>query len=475
MKSRVLFALVFLSCEIKNDFLVDVYCERYMEGCFMKGKWIAVFVGIVMIASTLMGCGLVAHVDAKPINSERLLKNDDEILDVEELDTDYIDELNGFAYDIFDQLSDGNNIFISPYSISLALSMLYNGADEETRLEMAEMLGFDTLSGFTNEYSKESNEYMNANAKHLIEALQDADSKVTFNVANSIWLSKDAKFNERIDSVLLAPVRQYYNADILQVDFREDQTLNDVNKWVSNHTDGMIDPFLERFQDKENLRLFLANAIYFNGKWTNPFQTDQTRKYQFNGTNGTRMVDMMFMREEKYRYLAENGLRGVELPYGDERMVMNVIVPEDTTAMTIGEIYDTLTTEDINQFLSKLDSAEKKELGTLALPKFEMEYGTVNLNKALQELGMVDAFAESSADFGLIGDDLFVGAVSHMAKIQVEEWGTKAAGATGIEMIATGMPLDPPTNFIVDVPFLFLIRDKDTGAIVFVGIMNNID
>ena len=440
----------------------------------MRRKWIAIFISFVMVASTLVACGVATRV-AEPINDVKLFKGEDEILTVEELDKAYIDGLNGFAYDIFDQLTGDDNVFISPYSISLALSMLYNGADEETRVEMAQVLGYDRLRNYTSEYNKEANDYMNANARYLIDGLGKADSKVTLNVANSIWLSKDADFSETIDTALLSPVRQYYNADIFQVDFREDQTLDDVNKWVSNHTDGMIDPFLQEFQDKNNLRLFLANAIYFNGKWTYPFQKDQTRKYQFNGINGVQMVDMMFMHEEEYRYFSENGLRGVEIPYGNERMVMNVIIPEDTANTTIGEIYDTLMTEDITGFLSKLDKAAKHELGTLALPKFEMEYGTVNLNNALQELGMVDAFDESSADFGLIGDDLFVGAVSHMAKIQVEEWGTKAAAATGIEVVTTAMPLDPPIDFIVDVPFLFIIRDKDTGAILFIGMMNDIE
>ena len=427
-----------------------------------------------MIASTLVGCGMATHVGVEPINDGKSIKREGEILAVGELDRAYIEGLNGFAYDIFDQLLSGDNVFISPYSISLALSMLYNGADQETRAEMAEMLGFDRLTNYTSEYDKEANDYMNANARYLMNSLHEADSEVTLKLANSIWSSKDANFSETIDTALLSPVRQYYNADIFQVDFREDQTLKDVNKWVSNHTDGMIDPFLEKFQDKDNLKLFLANAIYFNGKWTNPFQKDRTRKHQFYGTDGLQTVDMMFMYEENYRYYSENGLRGVELPYGDERMVMNIIIPEDTVNSSIGEICDTLKAEDITRFLSQLDKASKIELGTLALPKFEMEYGTVNLNNALQELGMIDAFSESSADFNLIGDNLYLGTVSHMAKIQVEEWGTKAAAATGLEVTKTSMPLDPSIDFIVDVPFLYFIRDKDTGTILFIGIMNNI-
>lgn len=441
----------------------------------MGKKWISIFLSLIMITVTLVSCSMASRISAKPINDIKSIQGKEEILSVEELDKAYIDGLNGFAYDVFDQLSRGDNVFLSPYSIFLAISMLYNGADKETRVEMAKMLGFDQLSYYTAEYHKEANDYMNANAQYLMELLHKTDSKVTMKVANSIWTSKDAVFSETIDLSLLSPVRQYYNADIFQVDFRDDQTLKDVNQWVIKHTDGMIDPFLEEFQDKANMRLFLANAIYFNGKWANPFQKEHTRKYQFHGTRGEQTADMMFMHDEKYRYYNEKGLRGIEIPYGEERIVMNVIIPEDTQNATIGEIYHVLKAEDIKDFLSQLDKAPKIELGTLALPKFEMEYRAQDLNTALQELGMIDAFNDSNADFGFIGDNLFVSNVSHMAKIQVEEWGTKAAAATGIEMTTTAMPLDSSMDFIVDVPFLYIIRDRDTGAILFIGMMNNIE
>ena len=458
--------------------MLTAYNLRAVAGMevIMKSKWIVIVLCIALIGSTLAGCDLVIHADAtQPINSSKLMEDSDDVIEAQELDSTYADGLNEFAYNIFSKLKGKENVFISPYSISMALSMLYNGADEKTRTEVAKVLGYHLLTDYSNAYSETANQYMNANSKYLMDVLQKADPKVEISIANSIWLAKDVAFQDTIDTALLAPVRNYYNADIFQVDFTKDKTLDQVNEWVSDKTEGMIDPFLEQFQDKELLRLFLANAIYFNGKWSKPFSPDDTRPEPFIGLNSTETVDMMFMNKEEYRYYSENGMRAIEIPYGNGSVVMNVLIPEDTENSSISEVYDALSTSVVNQFLEKLDAAYIQELGTLALPKFEMEYGTKSLNGALQELGMKDAFIEGEADFALIGDDLFVSQVSHKAKIQVEEWGTKAAAATGIEYGTTSALPEEPLQFIVNVPFIFFIRDKQTDSILFMGEMNQMN
>jgi len=269
--------------------------------------------------------------------------------------------------------------------------------------------------------------------------------------------------------------RNYYDSDIFQVDFTDDKTLKNVNEWVSDKTDGMIDPFLEKFQDKEALRLFLVNAIYFNGKWSNPFSPDDTRSQSFQGITNTSMVDMMYMLDQEYRYYSANGMKGIEIPYGNENLVMNILIPEDTANTTINEVYAMLSATEMEGYLRQLDDVAKTEVGTLAMPKFEMEYGTVSLNETLKELGMKSAFEENNANFDLIGEDLFVSMVGHKAKIQVEEWGTKAAAATGIDVNTTSAPMDEPLRFIVDVPFVFFIRDKQSDIILFMGEMNNMN
>lgn len=455
----------------------------------MKNRLLPLGLLIILAVSIMSGCDVTTGARAEaPINLSKILNTDDEvdeanetnsvnemevIDEIDELDEVHMEGLTKFAFDMFMKQRDGDNIFISPYSISLALSMVYNGADGETRNEIAELLGYDMIEGYTSDYSIEANAYMNSNEKYLIEALLNVDPKVQINLANSIWMAENAKFNDTIDEALLAPVGKYYGGDIFQVDFTLDETLDQVNKWVSDNTDKMIDPFLEQFRDKESLMLFIANAIYFNGKWTLPFEKNNTRQAPFYGSEGTSEVDMMHMSGEQYRYLASEGIRGVEIPYGNENLVMNVLIPEDPNNVFIGELLARKSSEELNSFLLELDKSSKIKLGTLALPKFEMEYGTVDVTKALKELGMTEAF-DDNANFSLIGNNIFISTISHKAKIEVEEWGTKAAAATGLEMDLTSMPLDPPINFIVDVPFVFTIRDKVTGTILFIGEMNNI-
>ena len=438
----------------------------------MRRKEIAVIVCTILICSTLVGCGMsIGGAKVKPINGAKVV-NKQEIVEIENIDDSYVNGLNEFAFQTFNKLEDGENVLISPYSITLALSMLYNGADGDTRTEMAELFGYNMLDNYTKDYSESSNNYMNANSKVLIDSLQKADQKATISIANSIWLAENAVFKDSAETALFSPVRAYYNGDIYQVDFEKEETLKQVNQWVSDKTEGMIDPFLEAFTD--NLRLLLVNAIYFNGEWTVPFEPDKTIPTTFSGLDSTNEVDTMYMSEETYRYYSIDGIRGLEIPYGNGRLVMDVLIPEDKNNTNIGELYGALTSQDKSDFLNKLDSTDKTKVQSLALPKFKIEYGMVELNKTLQDMGMKSAF-EDSANLDLIGDDLFVSLVGHTAKIEVEEWGTKASAATVVETNTTAMPVETePLNFLVNIPFIFLIRDTQTGTILFMGEINDL-
>jgi serpin B len=277
-----------------------------------------------------------------------------------------------------------------------------------------------------------------------------------------VYVYKDANI---INNIIL-----FYVIILKNPDFKEEKTLEALNKWVSDKTEGMIDPFIESFSDPELLRLYLVNAVYFNGEWSVPFDPQKTRKSYFTGKSGSITVDMMGMYGKEYRYLSENGIRGIEIPYGDGRLVMNILIPEDPENIFIDELYDGLSAEEIEAFLEKLDTAGKTEISRLELPKFEIEYGLKNLNDALKDLGMKKAFEVGGADFKQIGESLYVSAVVHKAKIKVEEWGTEASAATGIEVNTEAALLDP-NNFIVDVPFIYFIRDTQTDTILFMGEM----
>lgn len=441
----------------------------------MKQKFFALMLCIILTGGLLAGCNKTTKIEASLLMNEEIdLEAYEEGVELETLNENYIAGLNKFAYQSFRELQGDDNIVFSPYSISLALSMLYNGTDSKTREEMAELLGYQNLEDYTIEYSEQANQYMNANSKLLIDFLENVDKKVEINAANSIWLSNKGEFSHRIENALLSPVRYFYDGDIFNVDFMKKETLDNLNLWVSERTDGMIDPFLDSFSNPEMLQLFLVNAVYFNGEWSLPFEPRDTSRGMFYGAQHSTEVDMMHLNKEKFRYYNEDGIQGIELPYGDGRIVMDILIPADTSKKdkNIRKLFNDLTPAEADQFFDKLDTAEVMKIGAVALPKFEMEYGLVDLNDSLKELGMKQAFLEGEADLSLIGDDLFVSHVMHKAKIEVAEWGTKAAAATGIGVDTTSVEADPLIMFIVDVPFLFFIRDTQTDTILFMGGMN---
>lgn len=439
----------------------------------MRRKVIALLLILAMAGSILSGCSSLRKAAASQLmNGEDSIKNYEGTIELEELDAAYTGGQNEFAYRIFETMETGENIFLSPYSIVMALSMLYNGSDQGTRAEMAKLLGYDLLEGYTTEYSEAANHYMNANSRLLMDQLVTADPKVKINIANSIWLAKEKEFSDQIEAALLSPARYYYDGDIFDVDFTEKKTLELVNEWVSDKTEGMIDPFLEEFSDPDSMRVFLANAVYFNGKWSTPFEPMDTREIPFYGEKETQTVDMMHHFNKYFRYYNEHGIQVIEVPYGDGRIVMNILIPEDKQQQSILKLYDGLSREELEDYFDKLDSTDKIKIGILGVPKFELEYGLAELNGALSGMGMEEAFIPDEADFELIGEDLYVGRVVHKAMIKVEEWGTKAVAATGIDMQAGSVePEEPPVNFIADVPFLFFIRDTATDTILFMGSM----
>lgn len=438
----------------------------------MRRKAIALLLIIVMSVGTLSGCSNLRKASAaQPMNGKDSIKNYEGTIKLEEMDRAYTDAQREFAYQIFHSVEEGENTFLSPYSIAMALSMLYNGADQGTREEMAKLLGYDLLEGYTPDYDEAANHYVNANNSLLMRLLQAASyPKVKINIANSVWLAKEGEFSDQLDTALLAPARYYYDGDIFNVDFRKEETLEDVNQWVSKKTNGMIDPFLDSFSDPESTRVFLANAVYFNGEWKLPFEPRDTREVTFYGEKETARVDMMHLFVEKFRYYSEGGMQGIALPYGNGTIVMNILIPEDKQ-QSIRELYEGLTSKEKDGFFDKLDRAALTKIGTLGVPKFELEYNLEKLNDILIGMGMKEAFSRQDADFELIGKELYVSRVTHKARIRVEEWGTEASAATGIEADTTAAPAEPPLNFIVDVPFLFFIRDTATDTILFLGSM----
>lgn len=357
---------------------------------------------------------------------------------------------NRFAFDMYKQIEEpGENVFFSPYSISSALAMTYTGAEGLTQKEMK------VVFGFPDDKEAVGKAYQILN-RHL-DTLTDEETEL--NVANSLWCQEDYDFLEDFLSIN----KKYYDAGVRKVNFRKDHTgaRKQINQWVENATkeriknligEGMLDP---------SVRLVLANAIYFKGLWEFPFEKKQTQTDIFYaGKDYSKHVRFM-NRSVSVKYFEDELAQVIELPYAGKELSMMILLPQET--------------DGIKKLENKLDSAlYRKYLDAMYtrkvdvyLPRFKVE-AQYNLNDPMKNLGMRSAF-DRRADFsGMTGKkDLFISDVAHKAFVEVTEEGTEAAAATGVVMSKTS--LVKKLEFKADHPFIYMIRDNRTGAILFMG------
>ena len=331
----------------------------------------------------------------------------------------------------------GGNIFISPLSISIALTMTYNGAVGETERAMAEVLEIDALDLST---------INNAN-----KALRDSlGPKVQISIANSIWSRQGIEFNPEF----LDRNRVFFGAEIASLDFNSPQATHIINEWVDTNTNGKIEKIVDRI-DPQTL-LFLINAIYFKGSWQDEFDKSMTRPGTFHLPNGSEKRVQMMRREGEYPYFHGENFEATSLPYGDGRMSMYIFLPNRNS--NLNKFLRDLTAENWEQWIPQLQDRRQ----TMMLPRFKLEY-EVRLNDTLEALGMGIAFG-GGADFSGMGPSLFISEVRHKTFVEVNEEGTEAAAVTAV----TGVKSLPPA-FRVDRPFFFAIYDTETETILFMG------
>lgn len=355
-----------------------------------------------------------------------------------------IDSYNQFGFNLYQQLSNKENILLSPVSIALALSMAYNGASGETQAAMAEAL---LIEGIDVEQLNQSN-------KLLLAMLQDSD--VTVEIANSLWLRKGVPFLPGF----IGDNKTYYDAQVSELDFASAAAAPTINKWVKDQTKGLIEDIVEGSIDPMTLA-FLINAVYFQGDWTDAFAAANTRDNTFHSPGG--QVTVPFMNKTaSFDYLEDKDLQAIRLPYGKGNMAMYVFLPQN-----LEEFHKNLTQEQWAEWRMGFESAR----GELSLPKFKFEYEQ-SLNEALAALGMGLAFDPMGADFSKmveLAEDVHISEVKHKAFIEVDEKGTEAAAVTSIEIQVTSMPPVSSFTMKIDRPFFFLIHDQQTDAILFMG------
>lgn len=353
---------------------------------------------------------------------------------------------NSFGLAVYNKLFQEDQMMVSPLSLSLALSMCSAGADGQTAKDMCATLGF---ADFTTEE-------MSAYYKKMVSALLEADPKTTFEVANSIWIGNRTTAKKGF----IKHAEDYYSSEVYNVDFSQKSTVDAINKWCSDKTHGKIKSIMSK--PDPDLMMALINALYFYGKWS--FEFDKTAKENFKAINGnTVKTDMMHARED-LMYSESDGFRMVRLPYGNGSFSMEVILPggNESLKSAVARLDDSV--------LNGLDSSVRKADVDLKLPKFTFEY-QADLVDILKDLGMGLAFS-NLADFSKMAEQsLKISQVKQKTFIDVNEKGTEAAAVTFIGMMATSAgPIEKPfVEFHADRPFLFLIREKSTGAILFMG------
>jgi serine protease inhibitor len=365
---------------------------------------------------------------------------------------------NNFAFKLLKQLvkeEPSENIFISPYSASTVLQMGANGAVGQTKTEMQQMLGTENLSTAD----------VNTANKNIAQALNDGNTNVILTTANAIWYRQG--FSVQPD--FLACNRDYFDATVDPLDFADPHAVAIINHWASEKTHGRIDHIADGMIDPNNTRLFLANAVYFKGKWADPFDASNTKDQPFYLRDGSQKTVSMMGKFKTFTYRRGTGYQAVRLPYEDGNLAMYIFLPDTNSSperllsIMNGHTWQQVTKPGFND-----------EAGTLNLPKFRLEY-SVQLKSPLQALGMKTAFDPLQADFSGIAPQLYISAVLQKTFVEVKEEGTEAAAVTGIDVEAAGIEMPPPHPFemIVNRPFLFLIEDNQTGTILFMGVMHD--
>lgn len=341
------------------------------------------------------------------------------------------------------------NMFLSPLSVSVALGMTMNGAAGNTYDEMRSGLGFGALDQTQINQSYES----------LIKLLLDLDDHVTFRIANSIW--SDQRFATGVQPTFLSAVQQHFGAQARVLDFRAPSAVSTINAWASQQTAGRIDKVLESIHANEVM--FLINAIYFKGDWRTAFDPRQTASRTFRLLDGTSVSVPTMYRKGNVRRGQIAGATVVDLPYGGDAFTMTILLPDSSS--DVNRLIANLTPNTWRQAQASVSTAN---VG-LYLPRFKLTWKS-DVRPELKTLGMRDMQDPDRADFSRLAigagpGDLYITRVQHDSYVDVNEVGTEAAAVTTVGVGVTSFTPDVH----VDRPFLFAIRERLSGTVLFVG------
>lgn len=407
------------------------------------------FIWLFSICLVLVGCGTAT------MSTGNTLKISSHVEFEEEDYKDIVTSNNALGFDLLSQApkNENGNIFVSPTSLFMALSMVFNGAEGVTKEELEQALHLDGLT---------PDDVNRANASFMT-LLDQSSEKIQLNIANSIWVNNNYHFKEEFETTN----RDYYNAEITEIDVQDPQTPKMINDWVKNKTNEKIDKIVEGNLSPSMITMVL-NAVYFKGNWTHPFDTSLTSEKKFTLEDGSTIdVPLMELHEELF-YTKNNMFQAVSLPYGEENITMKVFLPNENVSLK--EFEEMLTLEQWQQWQSSFYKTE----GTILLPKFTIEY-EVELKETLEALGMSSAFNNANFSKMLEGtENIAITSVKQKTYIDLNEEGTEAAAVTSVVVSETSMqPMYKPFYMEVNRPFFIAIVDEASDAILFMGTIAN--
>ena len=399
-----------------------------------------------LLLSVLGGTSLLCTRDFSALGPEKPIR------DLTQGEQQIVQSSGDFGFSLFQEIQQtqkDENIFISPISVSMALGMTYNGAAGETARAMQNVLGFGGLS----------REEINRSYRSLIELLSDVDPQVRFQIANSIWY----RLGFEVEPTFIDINKKYFGAEVSGLDFGQPSALETINGWVNANTNGKIEKIIERIDPLTVM--FLINAIYFKGTWTYEFKKEQTAEEPFYLADGSETTCQLMKQGNEFLYFEDDEKQVIDMPYGKGAFRMTVILPRPEHS--VDELIMKLEAGTWKQWLAALS----KKKGIVYLPRFKLKYEKT-LNDVLMAMGMGIAFLPGQADFSGISkkNKLYVSRVKHKSFVDVNEEGTEAAAVTLVEIRMTSAGGES-YDFVmrVDRPFLFVIREQYSGAILFMG------
>lgn len=357
-----------------------------------------------------------------------------------------------FGVELYKRLSkqDGN-VFISPISVAGAFGPVAAGAQGETRTAIDQTMRFPAGPA------------LHPALGRMLKELERKREGVTLSIANALWVKKEFALKPAFRSI----ARESYDAEVEAVDFERAPKAAEtrINGWVAEETRGRIKGIVSADNFDRYTRLVITNAVYFLGDWATPFPVSQTKEQPFYGPRGaTRQIPLMHDRET-VRFFETDSFQAIDLPYRDPALSMSLFLPKARDGLS--DFEGQLSEEALREWLGKLDQASPRTV-LIHLPKLKIEE-TYDLLPPLGEMGMGIAFTEGANLRGIADEPLMVSRVTQKTFLRMDEKGTEAVAVTGIEVVATGLRIEKPPVFRADHPFFLVIREKTSGAILFMG------